>query len=479
MRVAIYVRVSTQEQAREGYSIGEQIERLEKFAEAMGWTIYKIYTDAGFTGANTDRPALKELIQDVKDGKVEKVVVYKLDRLSRSQKDTLELIEGIFLKNNTEFVSMTENFDTSSPFGRAMIGILAVFAQLEREQIKERMTMGKDARAKEGKWKGGKCPIGYNFIDGELVVDEFTAMQVRELFQVFNDGMPLRTIERLFNEKGYKNQYGVNWSTRQMRRTLDCKIYIGLVKHKETWYKGTHEPIIDLETFEKAGEILHERQKKFKESGIKAGISNQSTYLGGLLHCSHCGGRYSKYTTGSRQSGLYHNYGCYSRHKKVKNMIKDPNCKNKYYRIDDLDDIILGEIKKLVLDPSYIHEVKENQQVTDEDSKKIKIIRDQIKDIDSQISRFLDLYGIGRYTVKQLDEKIIPLEEQKNKLNVQLEALEDDTESLSEEQTIEILNTFDEVIEKGDFDEIRDLITSLIKRIDIDNEDITIFWKFM
>ena len=104
MRVALYVRVSTQEQANDGYSIDEQKDRLQKYADAMNWTVYNTYIDAGFSGANTQRPALQKMIKDIKKGLIEKVIVYKLDRLSRSQKDTLELIEDVFLANNTEFV---------------------------------------------------------------------------------------------------------------------------------------------------------------------------------------------------------------------------------------------------------------------------------------------------------------------------------------------------------------------------------------
>ena len=475
-RVIIYVRVSTQEQAREGYSIGEQIDRLQKYCDAMGWTIYKIYTDAGYTGANTDRPALKELIRDVKKGKADKVVVYKLDRLSRSQLDTLFLIEKVFLSNNTDFVSMNENFDTSTPFGRAMIGILAVFAQLEREQIRERMTMGKDARAKEGKWNGGKCPIGYSFIADELVINEFVAMQIKELFQLFVDGTPVRTIERMFNDKGYKNQYGTAWTMRQMTRTLENATYIGMLKRKGEWIQGHHASIIDNETFEKAQRILQERQKRYEESGLTNG---QTTYLGGLIYCTHCGARYGKSRTGSPISKVYINYTCHSRSKKVKSMIIDPNCKNKMYRLNDLDNIIFDEIKKLAIDSSYIHEIKSHHQTTNEDAQKIRIINDKIKEIDSEISRFLDLYGKRRFTFEQLDKKTIPLEEQKAKLMEELESLEDETDSMSEEEAIEIIGSFEEALEKGNFDEIRGIITSLINRIDIDNDDITIHWNFM
>ncbi|BAK21879.1 putative phage integrase [Melissococcus plutonius ATCC 35311] len=151
MRTAIYVRVSTNEQIEEGYSIDEQIDKLKKFCEIKEWDVANVYKDPGFTGSNMERPGLQKLIRDVKLNRIDTVLVYKLDRLSRSQKDTLYLIEDIFESKQTAFVSLNENFDTSTPFGKAMIGILAVFAQLEREQIKERMTMGKLGRAKSGK----------------------------------------------------------------------------------------------------------------------------------------------------------------------------------------------------------------------------------------------------------------------------------------------------------------------------------------
>ena len=152
-RVFLYVRVSTLEQANEGYSIKEQESRLRAYAESKDYQVVKVYTDAGQTGANLNRPAMQEMIKNITS--VDLVLVYKLDRLSRSQKDTLYLIEDVFLKNGVDFASLNESFDTSTPFGRAMIGILSVFAQLEREQIKERTHTGRIGRAKEGYYHGG------------------------------------------------------------------------------------------------------------------------------------------------------------------------------------------------------------------------------------------------------------------------------------------------------------------------------------
>ena len=343
IRVVIYVRVSSKEQV-DGYSIGEQIERLEKYADAMEWDIVKTFVDPGYSGGNTDRPGLKEMIKEVEKGDIDKVVVYKLDRLSRSQLDTLYLIEKEFLANDTDFVSMSENFDTSTPFGRAMIGILAVFAQLEREQIKERTMIGKEARAKEGKWGGGSTePIGYtyNIAKNLLEVDEYEAMQIRELFEIFLTGAPLRTIETIFREKGYSHKHGY-WDSKSMRRVLASKIYLGYIRYREEFYKAEHTPIIDEKTFNSAQELLQQRMEQYKDFYRKPGA--RTTYLGGMLQCKHCGGKYAKQIGGSNKYGKLYYYCCYSRSKKVKKMIKDPNCINKYWRMEVLDEIVLNSL---------------------------------------------------------------------------------------------------------------------------------------
>ena len=233
MLIALYPRVSTQEQAEHGHSIDEQIDRMKKYCEAMNWTVYKIYTDAGYSGGNTERPGLQSMITDVKAGKVDKVLVYKLDRLSRSQLDTLFLIEKVFLANQVDFVSMSENFDTSTPFGRAMIGILAVFAQLEREQIKERMKMGKYARAKKGKFHGSSnIPTGYDYDpqSGEFVTNDFEKLQVIEAFQLAETGLSPYKIAKILDAKGYVRRSGP-WNDRNVRRTLRNKAYIGFQKY--------------------------------------------------------------------------------------------------------------------------------------------------------------------------------------------------------------------------------------------------------
>lgn len=472
IRVGIYPRVSTQEQAKEGYSIGEQTARLNKYCEAMGWTVVNCYTDPGYSGAKLDRPGLKEMIKDVKAGKLDKVVVYKLDRLSRSQKDTLYLIEDVFLKNNTDFVSMSENFDTATPFGRAMIGILAVFAQLEREQIKERLTMGREARAKSGHYTGNdKVLIGYDYRNGELVVNEFEKIIVNEVFKLFNEGTSIKTIAGILNKRGLNHKFG-DWNDMTVRRLLKNRHYIGEVKFSEKWYPGNHEPIIDLGIFNTAQKLLKVRQDNY------TGSNKNMTALGGLIWCARCGGRYHRQTYKPKADGTKTaRYVCYSRSKKQKKLVVDPNCKNRIYEIDELDNIIFDEIRKLAIDPDYMNELKSEDNIDSDE--KIRVLKNEIHDLTEQISGYMDLYAIKRLSLTEVDNKIEPLAERRDKLEEELEELTEDIEdNISEEDTISIVKSFGDILERRELDEIRLTVSTLIRRIEIDGEDVKIYWNF-
>lgn len=484
LRVALYVRVSSQEQV-EGYSIGEQTERLKKYAEAMNWTIFKIYVDPGYSGGNMDRPGLNEMIRDVNNGSIDTVVVYKLDRLSRSQFDTLYLIEKVFLANNTDFVSMTENFSTKSALGRAMIGFLAVFAQLEKDKINERTLMGKEARAKEGKWGGGSSePIGYDYNPSTelLVVNEYEKMQILEAVELFLKGTPLRTISNLFDQKGYvyrgRSKKTQKWDPKRLKYVFQNKIYLGYISYRGEWYKADHEPILDEDTFEQLQKLMEQRKEAFAEH--KKRCAGHTSYLGGMLYCKQCHARYAK-QSGKKWKGnpapLY--YSCYSRTNKVPKMVKDPNCKNKNWKMKELDDIVFNEIRKLAKDPKHITDLKEKKKNSTDAPNKIDILRHEIEKIDDQISRFMDLYGIGKFTIDQVSSKVDPLNEQRRNLERELEQLNAESGVLPEEEAIEIIQSFGEVLDRNDFNEIRLTLETLINYIELDEDIVYIHWKFI
>lgn len=464
--IALYSRVSTQEQAEHGHSIDEQKSRMSKFCDAMGWTHAKHYTDAGFSGSNTDRPALKQLIRDVKSGTVEKVLVYKLDRLSRSQKDTLMLIEDVFLVNNCDFVSMSENFDTSTPLGRAIIGVLSVFAQLERETIKERMFMGKEARAKQGKYGGSRfIPIGYNYIDGELIINDFEALQIRQIFDDYIAGIGCRKIAEKLNAKGLTHKYG-NWIEKSVRNVLTYKTYCGYIRFNGVWHKGTHESIISEEIFEKAAQISAKRNADAEIYNRRQGKA--TSYLGGFLYCARCGAKMGKYVkkNGDRK---YYYYACNSKVRREPSLIRDKNCDNPYQKMDALDRLIFDEILKL----DFTSEIKHAK--SDAKSEKNTILK-QIERFDTQIDKLLDLYALGNIPVGTLQAKVDKLNEQKTALEAELDRPK---QKLSPDRVSEIANSFQAILDDGDFDEVRSVIADLIEKIEIDGDNITIFWSFL
>ena len=462
MRVGLYPRVSGHEQ-EDNYSIPEQIDRMKKYCESKDWMVHKIYTDSVYSGSNMDRPGLQEMIRDCENGKLDMVLVYKLDRLSRSQKDTMYLIEDVFEKNGVGFTSMTENFDTSTPHGKFIVGILAVFSQLERSRITERTMSGKDGRAKEGKWHGGKwIPIGYDY-DGMLWINEYEAMQVREVADLFLKGMPLRTIARLVTEKGYLHKYG-EWEAKTIRRVLANPVYIGMIKHRDTWYEGLHEPIFDKKTFDAIQKLLEKRREEFGTA------RPHQSLLGGIMYCKHCGGRYARQSN----NGIY-TYMCYSRSKKMKKMIKDPNCRNKNYRMEVMEKGILDEISKLAIDPSYVEELRENRPVTDM-TEKIKTITSEIAKIDTQISKMMDLYALGTIDLDVISDKVAALNGQKTALSKELESLNVPTkETMTTQEVMDIASLMKDDLPLEDK---RNIVQSLIHFIEIDGDNVIVHWKF-
>lgn len=482
-KVAIYVRVSTQEQATEGYSIPEQTSRLTKYCEAHDWIIVQTYTDPGFSGSNTDRPALQKLFSDAAQHSFDTVLVYKLDRLSRSQKDTLYIIEDVFLKNNIDFISMNENFDTGTPFGRAMIGILSVFAQLEREQIKERLMMGRVGRAKTGRWNGGsRPPVGYEYKDGELKIIEYEAMQIRLVFDLFLHGLngeqlSMNAIREYMHER-YTTRYSAWAKYSCIGLILQNKLYVGMIKYGGEWYPGAHEPIIDLETFAAVQEKYQSYIKTFGKSQRKP--FQGTTLLSGLLYCSHCGARYYlQCATRMRSNGnkvSYKSYRCYSKSGQKK-MIRDTSCPSRGWKMDELNNLVIQEIKKLSLDPRAIDCLYESS-LGKSDNDDSQIIDRRLAEIDRQIDKLLDLYQLGTLDMAKLSFRMESLNSEKTALEKELECSKKPHPALSPNEAKAIVSDAASIFQNGTPEAQQALVRSLITKIVIYDEKLEFHWSF-
>ena len=481
-RVALYIRVSTQEQADEGYSIGAQTERLRAYCMARDWLVYDVYVDPGFSGSNTERPVLSKLIRDVKRGKLDMVLVYKLDRLSRSQKDTLLLIEDVFNKNNVGFVSINENFDTSTAFGRAMVGILSVFAQLEREQIKERTSMGRLERAKDGYWHGGGFdPIGYDYVDGALIVNEYEAMQVRKVFELFLDKQWPITRIRSYMEKNFTNKHGSWHSHSSVVSTLTQGIVTGKIYYAGEVYEGRHEAIIDDETLKRALARYEDIRWNKKDDKHKKRPFQAKHLLTGLLVCGHCGARYfakGNYSGRGENRRYLPYYTCYSRAKTVRRMVIDPECRNKSYPFHRLDQMITDEVLKLAYDPAYFEQVRlsDPEAVAVNDN---EVIEERVAEIDKQMNRLLDLYQLGSVDRDALNDRVAGLNKEKAALLEQLVDVEDVGPSLTPDGALDLLKNAELILAGDDLVAKRALVHGLIDKIELIDDDVVIHWAFV
>lgn len=465
-RAALYIRVSTLEQAQEGYSVGEQRERLIAYCKAQDWLIADIYVDGGYTGSNLNRPGIQKLMSETE--KFDVVLVYKLDRLSRSQRDTLYLIEEIFRPNKVDFVSMQESFDTSSPFGKAMIGLLAVFAQLEREQIKERTWMGRVARAKTGLHHGGgNIPIGYDYEDGKLIVNPYEAEQVRKIYEWYLSGSSLKAITDKLQDAGYTNKYSSYNSWSSVRNILENETYIGRLHFGDVVVDHAHEAIITEEQFNAAQILRGKRREQFGSHAFQS-----KHVLTGLLFCGHCGGRYYL-----RNTGKYSYYACYSRTKQMKNMIKDPNCQNKIWRAQDLEPIIEEKILALLRNPKIAEELAAGKPKAAAPVSKNTDIERRIREIDRQIGKLMELYQQDDIPPELLGEKINRLYGEKTALENSIAPVKE-TDAMPLDLVAELITNAAEIWDFADENQKRRILQSLISRIVLTDDQVDIEWAF-
>ncbi len=316
-RCAVYCRVSSDERLDQEFnSIDAQKEAGHAYIasqRAEGWiAVADDYDDPGFSGGNTERPALKRLLADIQDGRIDIVVVYKIDRLTRSLADFSRMVD-VFERWSVSFVSVTQQFNTTTSMGRLTLNILLSFAQFEREVTGERIRDKIAAAKKKGMWMGGVPTIGYDVVDRQLVINKDEAAVVRRMFEeMLTIGSPTQIAARLTDEgittKAWTTQDGrVRSGTRidkkYLHKVLRNRIYLGELSNRGTWYPGVHAPIIERELWDKVHAVL---ARDSHARGVDTKIrSRNDALLRGLLYAPS-GER--MYPTYSRKNGRKYQY---------------------------------------------------------------------------------------------------------------------------------------------------------------------------
>ena len=453
---------------------------------------YKIYSDSGFSGKNIERPQMQQLLTDIKSGKISKVLVYKLDRISRSVLDFNRLLE-LFKEYNVEFNSYSENLDTSSPMGRAMINIISTFAQLEREQTAERVTDNYYARAKDGRFLGGTVPYGFNksstIINGKsvpiLVENKEQAQIIKYIFSLYAQrDLSLGDVQRILNAQEIKSAKGTNWDSSKVSKILrsplyvraDTSIYhyykargclitndisdfigehgcfiIGKRKASDRRYTNVtdhqlslsiHEGFIDADTFLKC------QYKLDKNARITNNGQSQYSWLSGLFKCAKCGSAMQIQKSGKK---LY------------------VNCRGKYVgkcegsktiHLEEVHELVEAEIQKKLGELSST-----KIETSNINARAINEINIKITKIDEQIAQLLDKIVEATPTViDYINKKIEELDQDKQELVKQLQdkKIDNSYEDLEE--------VFDVDFSSLDFDTKRKVARILISRIELSDE---------
>jgi site-specific DNA recombinase len=392
-RCAIYTRKSTEEGLEQEFnSLDAQRESGEAYVKSQaheGWELIDTpYDDGGFTGGNMDRPALRRLMADIEAGKIDCVIVYKVDRLSRSLMDFSRIIEA-FDNHKVAFVSVTQQFNTANSMGRLMLNVLLSFAQFEREIISERTRDKIAASRRKGKWSGGVPVLGYDVdaVTGKLVVNEGEAAKVRAIFDLYRQHQSIITTVKELDDRDWLTK---KWVTKSgattggkpfdkasLHRLLTNVTYLGKLRYKDEIHDGEHVAIVDGEVFREVQQLL---ARNARTGGAQ--VRNQfGAILKGILRCSACDCSMTPAHSTKKGGKRYRYYACTNAQKRGWDA-----CPTKSVPAQEIENFVVDQIRGIGNDPALIRETV--RQVAVQGEKRVKELEQEQRGIDRDLTRW-------------------------------------------------------------------------------------------
>ncbi len=485
---AVYTRVSVDERSEtQTYStLDNQRDSCTSYVESqksLGWHVFKVYEDAGQSGGSLNRPAMRQLIEDIKRKKINVVAVYKIDRLTRNHKDFYTLLE-IFNEHDVKFVSTTQHFDTTSAPGRLLLHIMLEFAQFEREMAQERTYDKRFAMAKKGIWCGGLVPLGYSSKDKKLIINKEEAKIVQLVFELYPKLGSMGKVAEKLNEMGYRTKkYFVKGDMAKGSTKFDKKkvsgillnpVHIGKIRHtdkngKEYIFDGLHKPIItDPKLWETVQNILvnnRETHKTFKQNKY------EMLFLG-LMRCGHCGS-FMTNCSKEKKNKLYLYYRC------TKAIIKGKQeCPIRTVSADELENFLIHKFKDLGANDKLLHKSIEKANVQAKQGlgplgKEKEQTGLQIRKINQDLKQLIEALktpDLDKRRMRSIVKEVSELEISKEKLEEELRRIEANMNRLSDhvidvDTFTRLFREFPKVFETFSFDEKRNLILLLVKEV--------------
>ena len=490
IRCAIYTRKSTDEGLDQEFnSLDAQREAGEAYIASQrgeGWEcLPDRYDDGGFTGGNMERPALKRLVADIEARNIDCVVVYKVDRLSRSLLDFARMME-LFDRNGISFVSVTQQFNTTSSMGRLTLNILLSFAQFEREIISERTRDKIAATRRRGKWSGGTPVLGYDVAPGggKIVVNEDEAGRVRGIFELYLDRHSLVETVKALDERGWRAK---RWTTNAGRerggrpfnknslfKLLTNVIYLGKITLGKETFEGEHAAIVDAEVFQRVQALL-------RRNGTSGGIQVRNRFgalLKGLVYCVPCGCAMSHSIT-KKGNRRYRYYVCQKAQKRGWH-----TCPSKSIPAPEIERFVVDQVRCIGRDATLVAETL--REVRQQGQKRIKELQAERIVLERELGRHnadlrklvgaLGANGTVTDRMADLQERIRTAEERATQVREELIAL--GRELLDEKEVAKALALFDPVWDMLSPREQVRVVRLLVQRVDYDGERGTVSVTF-
>ncbi|MDU0431183.1 recombinase family protein [Staphylococcus chromogenes] len=485
-RVGIYVRVSTEMQSTEGYSIDGQINQIREYCQFHHFEVTDIYADRGISGKSMNRPELQRMLKDANEGHIDCVMVYKTNRLARNTSDLLKIVEDLH-KQNVEFFSLSERMEVNTSSGKLMLQILASFSEFERNNIVENVFMGQTRRAQEGYYQGN-LPLGYEKIPDskhELMINQHEANIVKYIFEAYAKGHGYRKIANALNHKGYVTKKGKPFSVGSITYILSNPFYIGQIqfaKYKDWNEKrrkglndkpviaqGKHSPIISQDLWDK----VQMRKKQIKE---KPQVHGKGTnLLTGIIRCPQCGAAMAASNTtntlkdGTKKRIRY--YSCSNFRNKGSKV-----CSANSVRAEVIEKYVMDQILEIVKSDKVIKKVvervnQENQVDVTALNHDIAYKQQQFDEVQTKLHNLAQTINDNPDLVSALKPAIHQYETQLNDITKQINLLKrqqnHDKPTYDTKQIATLLKQIFQNIETLDKSQLKALYLSVIDRIDI------------
>lgn len=500
-RVAIYCRVSTMEQAEEGYSIGEQERLIKEYCINKGYEVYKVFSDAGISGKDiVHRPAIQELLKDATEKKFDMVMSWKINRLSRKLEDAIKIVNTLD-RYGISYLSYSERFESGTPAGKMQFQMMALVGEFERNTIAQNVKMGMKAKARSGEWCGGMAPLGYRWVSMEgtenssrkksrLEVEETEAETVRIIYEMYASGKGYKAIVGYLNKRGYKTKRGNAFSVAQLRTILTNPVYIGKVRFnvRRDWNEkrrnninpnpiiaeGIHEAIISEKLWNQVQFLISQK------SGKPSRIYDGEYPLTGILKCPECGAGMvisrvtNKKADGSKRRLTY--YACGQWKNKGSAV-----CHSNMIRVDKVNDFVYQRMEELLNDDKVFDEVisrvnREHEIIKNNAYKERNLQNKEREKVTNRIRKNHEAYEDGLITKEEFLTRKMELDQQMEQIRADtnensLVILEEERKEIPKEEVKAILQNFRAVL-SGDIDRTirKRLLHMLIKEITVDKD---------